>query len=149
MKEKIFYYSIILVLIDQLLKYFCLTYLTYEFVVIPGFFSLYKIFNTGAAFSLFSGNVFFLIIINFIVFLFLLKYQKSFINNFRNSLAFILLFGGLFGNLIDRVRFGYVVDYLKFDFGNYTFPIFNFADICLCIGMFLLIYAVYKKEDMV
>ena len=55
------------------------------------------------------------------------------------SLAFCLLTSGAIGNLIDRIRLKYVVDYLRFDFGTYTFPIFNFADMCAVVGTILLI----------
>ena len=55
------------------------------------------------------------------------------------SLAFCLLASGALGNLVDRVWLKYVIDYLRFDFGTYTFPIFNFADICAVVGTILLI----------
>ena len=53
--------------------------------------------------------------------------------------AFSLIAAGAFGNLIDRVRLKYVIDYLRFDFGSYTFPIFNLADICAVVGTFILL----------
>ena len=52
--------------------------------------------------------------------------------------AFSLIAAGAFGNLIDRVYWKYVIDYLRFDFGEYTFPIFNLADICAVLGTFIL-----------
>ena len=52
--------------------------------------------------------------------------------------AFCLIASGAFGNLIDRVYWKYVIDYLRFDFGNYTFPIFNLADICAVLGTAIL-----------
>ena len=53
------------------------------------------------------------------------------------SLSFLL--AGTVGNLIDRVRLGYVVDFIKFDFGSYTFPIFNVADSAIVIGVILMV----------
>jgi signal peptidase II len=62
------------------------------------------------------------------------------------SLAFCLLFSGAVGNLIDRIRLRYVIDYLRFDFGDFTFPIFNFADICAVCGTVLLIFIIIFKS---
>ena len=62
------------------------------------------------------------------------------------SAAFCLLSSGAIGNLIDRFALKYVVDYLRFDFGSYTFPIFNFADICAVIGTALLIFIILVKS---
>ncbi|MFI3260426.1 MAG: signal peptidase II [bacterium] len=147
MKKKVFIISLIIFILDQILKFLVNFYLMSEFDIIPGFFSLKLAYNNGAAFSIFSGNVTFLIIMNLLIFVFLFKYMKNFKKTFRNTLAFGLVFGGLFGNVIDRIRLGYVVDYLKFVFFGNTFPIFNLADTCLCIGMLLIIIAVIKKED--
>ena len=65
----------------------------------------------------------------------------------RNTLLFGLLFGGIIGNLIDRIFYGYVIDFLDFTIFGYDFPVFNFADICIVSGIFLLIIAICKKED--
>ena len=55
------------------------------------------------------------------------------------AFAFCLLSAGAIGNLIDRFRLKYVIDFLRFDFGSKTFPIFNFADICAVCGTVLVI----------
>lgn len=147
MKKKVFILSLIFMVIDQIIKVVVDVNLVNELEIIPNFFSLFKAHNNGAAFSLFSGNVIFLIIINIVIFIFLCSYMKEFKNNLKSVVAFGLVFGGLLGNLIDRIRLGYVIDYLKFDFGSYTFPIFNFADMCLCIGMGLIVIFVLNKEQ--
>ena len=56
-----------------------------------------------------------------------------------------MLIGGILGNLIDRIRLGYVIDYLDFNFGSYNFPVFNLADIFIVISIILLVFS-YKKE---
>ncbi|MDE5889251.1 MAG: signal peptidase II, partial [Bacilli bacterium] len=61
--------------------------------------------------------------------------------------AFGLLYGGLAGNLIDRIISGYVIDFLDFYIFKYDFPVFNVADICIVLGVLLLIYATIKGED--
>ena len=58
-----------------------------------------------------------------------------------------LLLGGVLGNLLDRIIHGYVIDYISLNIFGYHFPIFNFADICIVLGVILLIYAVLKGED--
>lgn len=147
MKKKVIILSSLFLFIDQIIKFLIEKYLVTKLEIIPSFFSLFKVYNKGAAFSIFSGATLFLIIINIIILIFLLRYMKNFKINKRNIMSFSLMIGGLLGNLLDRINFGYVIDYLKLDFGSYTFPIFNFADMCLCIGVILLIIAVFKKED--
>jgi signal peptidase II len=64
------------------------------------------------------------------------------------SIAFSLIFAGAVGNLIDRIRLHHVVDFLRFDFGSYTFPIFNIADSCAVVGTFLLLFCIlFKMKD--
>ena len=63
------------------------------------------------------------------------------------AFAFCLLSAGAIGNLIDRFALKYVIDYLRFDFGTYTFPIFNFADICAVVGTFLFIFVIFFGKD--
>lgn len=113
-------------------------------VVIKNFFSLYYCENTGSAFSMFanqSWGIYFLSVVSvimglgiFILMIIALKNNMKLI-----ALAFCLLSSGAIGNLIDRISLRYVIDFLRFDFGSYTFPIFNIADICAVLGTILLI----------
>lgn len=73
--------------------------------------------------------------------------MKKFKENKRNIIAFSLLIGGLLGNLIDRIIHGYVIDFIDFYIFNYNYPIFNIADVCICIGVFILLYSIYLGED--
>ncbi len=137
---------ILLVTVDQFLKKLIDTEMDYygQKVIIPDFFSLYYVRNTGSAFSLFADKpwgIYFLsgvsILLGVVIFIFMIK---SSVRGFKLiSLAFCLLTSGAVGNLIDRIAFKYVIDFLRFDFGSYTFPIFNFADICAVLGTILLI----------
>lgn len=149
--------AVIVVLADQLSKWWLMESLSlYETIpVIPGFFNLTYIHNPGAAFGLFAGNGepwrlwFFggvaLVALVVIVFLYI---------HYRNQGAlypfcFGLIGGGALGNLIDRFRFGSVVDFLDFYIGHYHWPAFNLADSAICVGIGLFIWAgfFYKPEN--
>ncbi len=72
---------------------------------------------------------------------------KNFKQSIRNTLAFSFIIGGLIGNLIDRIVYGHVIDYIKLVFGNYHYPVFNIADMAVVVGVILLVIAIIKKED--
>ena len=138
--------SILLITIDQFAKKVVVENIgLYEQIdVIKGFFSLYHCRNTGSAFSLFADKpwgIYFLsgisLLLGVVIFIFMIISSRKGMKLI--SLAFCLLSSGAFGNLVDRFCLRYVVDYLRFDFGTYTFPIFNFADICAVLGTILLI----------
>ena len=138
--------AVILVVADQLLKRAVVAKVgVYEQVdVIKGFFSIYHCRNTGSAFSLFADKpwgIYLLTGISVVLGLgiFYLMLHAALHDMKLLSAAFCLLSSGAIGNLIDRFALKYVVDYLRFDFGSYTFPIFNFADICAVLGTGLLI----------
>ena len=74
-------------------------------------------------------------------------YGRTFKENTRNYIAFAMLYAGILGNFIDRLFRGYVIDFLDFKIFNYDFPVFNFADICIVVGTFLVIFAIFRGED--
>lgn len=136
----------ILVAVDQIVKRAVVTNVKPlgTVVVIKNFFSLYYCENTGSAFSLFADKawgIYFLsgvsLILGTVIFILMIISSKHGMRLI--SLALCLLSSGAIGNLIDRFMFRYVVDYLRFDFGSYTFPIFNFADICAVLGTIMII----------
>jgi signal peptidase II len=135
--------------IDQLSKwYFYTNRFQYDgFVVIKDFFYLTYLENRGAAFGVLQNFRWAFIILTIVAVSIMIWY---FIKNnnivFRISMAFLI--SGAIGNFIDRLLRGFVVDFLDFFPFGYDFPIFNFADICVNIGAFLLIYYVifiYKE----
>ena len=122
--------------------------------LIPGFFNLTYIRNTGAAFGIFSGahEVFrlpFLIgvsilAIGFIVVM--LKHLRLGETGLATALSFIL--GGAIGNLIDRIAYGEVIDFLDVYWSNYHWPAFNVADSFITIGVTItLFYLIRSKGD--
>jgi len=150
MKNKYIYIiSIIILLIDQISKLIVINTITYlkEINIIPNFFSLMYVKNTGGAFSIFNNNVILLTIISVICLIFIIKYiiknnKKLFLEDL--SIAFIT--GGLLGNLIDRIFRSGVIDFFKFKIITYDFPIFNIADIFIVIGIFIIMISTIRGE---
>ena len=149
MRKKSLIVAILIFIIDQLIKIMIDINFSYGYLkeIISNFFYVTKIYNYGAAWSLADGYRWLLIIIAIVSFGVLYKYQDKIKNNKRNILAYGLIYGGLLGNLVDRIRLGYVIDYCKINIFNYEFPVFNLADAALVIGFMLLIYAIFKGED--
>jgi signal peptidase II len=146
-----------IVLADQLTKYIVnrTMPLHYSIPIIDNFFSLTYIRNTGAAFGIFSGSheafrLPFLIIVSLIAigFIFtMLKRLRESETGLTIALAFIL--GGAIGNLIDRVIYGEVIDFLDVYWANYHWPAFNLADSFITIGVCITVYylATVSGED--
>lgn len=140
---------IILTGADQLSKwYFYTNRFQYNgFVVIKDFFYLTYLENRGAAFGMLQNQRWLFIILTVIAVSFMIWYLIKNKNTIlRLSMAFLI--SGAAGNFIDRLFRGFVVDFLDFYPFGYDFPIFNFADICVNIGAFLLVYYVifiYKE----
>lgn len=138
--------------VDQLLKIWATASLmpVGQAPLIPGFIELQYVLNDGMAFSMLSGQRWLLIGVTGVV---LLAVTVALIVHPMPRLeriTWMLILGGGLGNLIDRVRTGVVVDYLNFQFMD--FPVFNFADICVCTGVGLLILSLLldmRKENRV
>ena len=147
MNKNILYISIPIVTIDQISKLLADSYITQKIEIIKNFFYLNIVHNKGAAWGLLTNHVIFLSIFMLIALALILFYSSKFHKNIRNTIAFGLITGGLLGNLIDRIFRGYVIDFLDFYLFKYDYPVFNIADICIVIGMFLIIVAILKGED--
>lgn len=149
MKKKIIYIAFFALLIDIVSKIIIDNTFNYMETkpIIMNFFRVTKVYNTGASWNILSGYQIILIIITIVMLALLIYYQTKFILNTRNIFAFGLLYGGITGNLINRLLHGYVIDFLDFTIFGYDYPVFNFADIFIVVGIFLLIIAIYKKED--
>ncbi|MGF3066202.1 signal peptidase II [Facklamia sp. P12950] len=143
-----FIITAIIVILDQTLKIWTQNHLTLNqtLEIIPDFFQLNYIHNTGAGWGLFAGQRFFLIGVTFLV-IFYLVYLiwKNRYHSPWTKLAYALLLGGAVGNLIDRLVRGYVVDMLQIRL--FDFPIFNLADVALTLGVILLIIMVIWTEE--
>lgn len=144
----------LVVLADQISKALILKYLAlhHSIPVVAGVFDITHIRNPGGAFGLMAHmsvvvrSIVFLFISSVAVGLILYFYSKTPPTHTFLSIGFALIFGGAVGNLIDRVRFGSVVDFLDFYIGNYHWPAFNVADSAITVGIFIFIYHLLFKK---
>ncbi len=108
--------------------------------------SIEKLYNFGISFSFLNGSIYLIILLSIIALSYLVYLKKDYLNTkFINSGLLLVFIGGI-GNLIDRVHYGYVIDYLKVNIENLNFPIFNIADIFVSIGFILVIVGIVKRE---
>lgn len=149
LKKKILLISIISFIFDQLLKYIIISFISYQenISLIPRFLYLTYVKNTGGAWSMFSNNSYLLILIG-IICIYGLGYYIYKKKNFSRleTLYFGLIIGGILGNFLDRILNGGVIDYIGLIFGNYYFPIFNLADICIVCGTGLLVIDSFRGD---
>ena len=140
--KKISIFSFIFVIVDLIIKVFVNKYMDiYDTIkVIPNFFNITYVQNSGAAFSIMENNRILFILIGLIA-LYLI-YKFLIVNKCLNNiyiLCYSMLIGGIIGNMIDRIIYGSVIDYLSFNFLGYSFPIFNLADTFIVVSVILLI----------
>lgn len=140
--------ALIVVIADQVLKYWIHNQLavgeTIEFI--PSLLSITHVHNTGAAWSILEGQMWFFYIVTLIVVGVVIYYMQTIDNQplLQTSLALVL--GGAIGNFIDRLFHRYVIDMFQLEFIN--FPIFNIADIALTVGVLLMIiYMIFFDAD--
>ena len=137
----------LLLLVDQSVKWGMERLLENgSLTIIPNFFSLTWSENFGAAWSIFENARWFLIIVGFLSLIILTIMKQTIRDSLGKRLSTSLLFAGILGNLIDRIVFGYVKDYLYFTFFGYSYPIFNLADVFIVCGAILLIWIIWKEE---
>lgn len=141
---------LILVVLDQWTKWLAVTKLKpiNDIPIIENIFHLAYVENRGAAFGILQGKRLFFIIMTTCVILAISIYyykmpkQRKY---FWMRLSLILLVGGAIGNLIDRIRLNYVIDFLYFKLID--FPVFNVADICVVIGVTILSIFILLGEN--
>lgn len=147
--NNIIFFSIatICIVLDQLVKFLISQNLAfnvpYEFI--NGILGINVTYNTGAGFSIFQNQTLLLTFISAVVSVFIIWYiltKKNLQLAYYVALGFIL--GGALGNLIDRVLYSYVIDFLRLEFIN--FPIFNLADIFINIGAIILIVQLFIRK---
>lgn len=140
----VIFYSSIIIILDQITKFIIRNNLSlYQRVkIIEDYFYFTFVKNTGAAFGILKNQRLFFIIVTILFIIFLTYfYQKKFKKSLLTKSAVIFLLGGSTANLIDRIIFHYVTDFIAVDlFSFYKFPVINIADIFIFLGMLILIF---------
>jgi signal peptidase II len=158
----IFFLSLPLYLLDRVTKYLVLRHIMLDEprVIVPNFFHLVNITNTGAAFGSFKNNNAFFIAISSIALLFALVLLLGRSNADKSislwwsrdvwrDVSLALLVAGVLGNLTDRLLYGHVIDFLLFDLHvpfAHPWPAFNVADSCICIAVVCFIIHSFRQE---
>ena len=145
--------SVLIIVFDQISKLCALSYLTFArpMEVFPGL-NFTLIYNYGAAFSFLDNRnevwqVFLFSIIAIVLVIFLLCWLAKVSNSHKVlAIGLCLILGGAVGNLYDRLAYGYVIDFIDCYVYKYHWPIFNIADMSICIGAFLVIVSSFKSS---
>jgi len=115
-------------------------------VIIGGFFNLVHVGNTGAAWSLFAGKSTVLAFLALATLVAIFFWRRSLgLRLLPVQISFGLLCGGILGNLLDRLVYGHVIDFLDLHFGNYVYPTFNIADSGICVGVLIYLWYSFKN----
>ncbi|MGP1939362.1 MAG: signal peptidase II [Arsenophonus sp. ET-DL9-MAG3] len=145
--------TILIFIIDFLSKKFILNnFQLNEFIRLIPFFNLTYVQNPGSAFSFLANKngwqcwfFSFIAIVICIVFIVISYYQN--INERLSNIGYALIIGGALGNLHDRLAYGFVIDFIDFYIGDWHWPIFNIADIAICIGASFIILDGFNKTN--
>lgn len=147
--NKIYFITFIGFLVDFLSKNFIKN--TFDLLksveLIPNFFYITYLQNTGAAWGIFTDSTILLAILSLVCFIFIANYIKRLqIRDKWSIISFGLLLGGILGNFVDRVLYGYVIDFIDFKIFGYDYPVFNFADMMIVIGCFMIVVKIIRGE---
>jgi len=147
----LFTIPIFIIIVDQITKFLAFKHLkgNEAIVIIDNFLRLFYVENYGAAFGMLKDKrVFFIIVTLIVIFavaFFMIKYSNILGKPVR--IALLMLLGGAVGNLIDRIRVGYVIDFISVKLpGGYDFPVFNVADSFIVIGTILIMIFILTNE---
>lgn len=147
----IFFFVVLLVMMDQLSKFFVVSFLKGQspYILIDGFLSFYYIENRGAAFGILQNSQLLFSIITIVVLLglmiYLIKNYKS--SSLATKISLTLIIAGAVGNFIDRLRLKYVIDFISFRMFGHDFAVFNLADSFIVIGTIIVMILVILHEN--
>lgn len=145
--------SALVVVVDQVTKWMAEAWLTpYEAIPVIPMFNLTLAYNTGAAFSFLSDaggwQRWFFILLTVVVIVVLLAWLWGLKREERlHAIALSLILGGAVGNLIDRILYAHVIDFIDVYYSSYHWPIFNIADSAITIGVAMLIYDMFVNGE--
>jgi signal peptidase II len=142
--------SVVVLLVDQCTKLLAdaMLVLHQQVAVIP-YLALFKAYNPGAAFSFLSDasgwqRWFFVVLAIIVIAVLLVWLWRLSAAEAATSLALSLILGGAVGNLIDRLVYGYVIDFIDVYYGSWHWPAFNVADAAISVGAFLLLLDAFR-----
>lgn len=140
--------SLVCLVLDQVSKLIAINKLIefHSVPVINKFFYWTLCYNTGGAWSIFANSTWLLAIISIIA-LGLITYTIYKSENKLYNVSASVFLGGLLGNLIDRIFHGKVTDFIDFVIFGYDFPVFNLADIFICVSAVFIVLAILKEEN--
>ena len=117
-------------------------------LVVKNFFYITYVKNTGAAWSIFSDNTWIVILLSLIIIGAIILYiYKNRPKSKIEKVGYALILGGAIGNFIDRIVYGYVIDFFDFYIFGYDYPIFNVADTFIVLGVILLVIYTWRCKD--
>ncbi|MBT3505325.1 MAG: lipoprotein signal peptidase [Piscirickettsiaceae bacterium] len=144
--------SAVIIALDQVTKWLMVSWLSlYETVAVMPYFNLTMAHNHGAAFSFLAQaggwqRWFFIVLASVISIVLLVWLAKLKPHAKLEAISLSLILGGAIGNVIDRIHYGYVIDFLDVYIGTSHWPAFNVADSAICVGAVLLILDSFKSE---
>jgi signal peptidase II len=146
--------SALLVGLDQASKWLAVSSLPYQVQVpfVRGVWNWHLTHNTGAAFSFLANaggwqHGFFIALATLISVVLAVALRRVAREDWRNAFPFALIIAGALGNVIDRLRLGYVVDFVEWYVGSFYWPVFNLADSCIVVGAVLMVvYSLAQRE---
>ena len=133
--------TILIIIIDQITKFFAKA-ITNTVILIPKVLEFTFVKNTGVAFGLFKGMQWIMIVLVILIILIIIYFIKD-VKNKSLAISLSLILGGAIGNLIDRIVYSNVIDFIKIS----IWPVFNIADACITVGAILLIIYFIKKDN--
>ncbi|TWI70755.1 signal peptidase II [Desulfobotulus alkaliphilus] len=142
------------VLTDQVTKHLVHTGMAYGSTIplIPGLFDLTHVHNPGGAFGFLAGQselirkIVFIFVSGLATLMILYFYHRTPMNFLWLRTGLALIFGGAVGNMTDRIRFGYVIDFFDVYWKTWHWPAFNVADSAICVGMGIFVFHVLFKK---
>lgn len=149
--------ALIILLLDQVSKWMVVTHIEAHqtLSVIPGFFSLVLVKNRGMAFGIFSqtrsGFYYYFLLLTTIGAIGVILFSFFWIKSSKKwlTVGLSLILGGAVGNLVDRLRLGYVIDFLDFFLKGYHWPAFNVADSAVTVGTFWLLFNIIQGRKII
>lgn len=142
--------AFLFLIIDLVSKMVVIKYmnLNQSISVVGDFLNLTYVRNTGAAWSILDDNSYVVLGISIIIIIGIILFiSKNKVTKMYEKLAYALILGGAIGNFVNRVIFGYVIDFIDIRIFRYDYPIFNLADIFIVLGVIVLVIVSWREND--